>query len=160
MGRSSRSWRAGIVVFGMIGLMGCSPHSTEFLITQLCLQNDQGVSEFIKVMREIANRNEMQFIDRSPEAREELRNVDNSRITGPVVQLTLRNDNGTAATATNLGLTPHEVAIGFGERDNPAEAQKFAQEVFDALSRRWTVYRVTKGQNALPLKNCPRVDQK
>jgi hypothetical protein len=138
-------------------LSGCAGREGSFLTVQLCLKDDRGVSDFFSSMRQIAAENEMKFLDKSEETRADFDAIEKAggprRPRGPVIQLTVQNARGVGVTATNLGLPPYQVALGFfADRDAPGGRQ-FASSTIRQLSTRW-LYRVPNERGALPLPGC------
>jgi hypothetical protein len=57
----------------------------------------------------------------------------------------------------NFSAAPLQVAFGFTEGRTPAEAQKFAKDVVERLSRFWVIHEVPQNRGAFPLKQCDYV---
>jgi hypothetical protein len=51
--------------------------------------------------------------------------------------------------ATNLGLSSHDVEVGFTEGSNKPEARRVADQVVKELGDRWRVYTVPAGKGGL-----------
>jgi hypothetical protein len=126
-------------------------------MVQLCLKDDRGISDFFSNMRQIAAENKMKFLDRSEDTRADFEAIQNDggpKLTGPVIQVTVERPDGPGVTATNLGLYPYQVALGFWQGQDKFEAHRLAGSVISRLSTHWTIYRVPNEGSALPLPGC------
>jgi DNA-binding phage protein len=137
----------------LLGLLSGCVGKRPFLLVQMCLGNEQNIALFMSAMKGIAQSQNMTFIDGSKENREalvQLKVSPNYRL----IDIGIERKDGVGLMAGNLGLSRHEVAIGFSEGSNPAAAHKFADLTVGTLKQRWNVHAVPSGQGALPLKGC------
>lgn len=145
--------------FLSMALLGaCGVGRYPFLQVQMCLGDAQNLEAFRREMQAIAQAQRMTFDDQSARAQSELDVVDNEHVAhdprGPVLELSVRTEDGWGVSAGNIGLSRYEVSLGFSEGDNPAEARRFADLVVRRLSQRWRVMRVPDDRGALPMPEC------
>ena len=140
-------------------LPGCAPGKRPFLIAQVCLRDPQDLQAFTREMQLIAQSDAARFIDRSADTHNELDTLGHPREgarTIPVVNMGIERGRGIGLMVSNLGLPGYEVAVGFSEGSNLADARKFAQTVVGKLEERWHVEFVPDPEKsgAFPMKNC------
>ena len=149
--------------FGSVGiaillLLGCAPGKHPFLMVQMCLSNERGVTDFFDEMKSIADANNMEFLDNSGDTSRELKAVGyvgRERDGGsPAINFGVERKDGQGASAGNLGLPGYQVALGFSEGSNPAEAHAFANMVVSRLEKHWQVHVVPRGTGAKPMPGC------
>src|ERR1700683_5840765 len=71
--RAAETRRISVALM-LVGLLsGCSSGKPPALMVQLCLQNDQGVSDFQDIMQSVASSEHMKFIDVSADTQEKLK---------------------------------------------------------------------------------------
>jgi len=56
--------------------------------------------------------------------------------------------------AANLGLSKHQVALGFSTGSDIKQAQDFADIVIKERQRKWPVEVIPSDRGALPMANC------
>jgi hypothetical protein len=133
---------------------GCSPSESPFLITQLCLKDDQGVVRFGNVMREIAISEHMSFVDGGSKTRSDLEDIGQKSFGINTVNLAVEGYDGVGVTASNLGLSPHQVSLGFTHGTDRVGGKHLAEVVIRRLGREWHVTKLPSDRGALPLKDC------
>jgi hypothetical protein len=140
-------------------LLGCSPGQRPLLMIQLCLNDDQGVAEFMSMMRAIAVSENLKFIDGGAETQSELKTVGAKMqkldTPGAVINIGLDRGDRNLMMGGNLGLPVYQVALGFSADSNLSEAQRFADIVVKRLGTRWRIEPVPTGTGAPPMKTCP-----
>jgi len=140
-------------------LLGCTHGKPSLLTVQLCLNDDQGVSEFMSMMRSIAVAENLKFVDGGAETQRDLNTIgakmDKLDTPGAVINIGFDRGNRNLMMGGNLGLPTYQVALGFSGDPNPSEAQHFADIVVKRLGARWQVETVPAGTGALPMKTCP-----
>jgi hypothetical protein len=145
-----------IVLLGIVG--ACTPGKRPFLIVEVCLPNSQDLPEFTSEMRSIAQSERMRFIDSGANTEKELRAQRNPTVDkmlrGTLVNMGVERADGMGLTVGNLGLPPHQVAIGFSEGSNAADAHSFANMVVSKITQHWHVEFVPAGTGATGMKNC------
>ncbi|TBR36723.1 hypothetical protein EYV96_12455 [Dyella terrae] len=108
---------------------------------------------FLSTMKEIAHSEKMSFVDRSKETQADL--VRLKKDPGyRLINIGVEREDGVGLSAGNLGLSQYEVAIGFSEGSNPAQAHQFADLVVETLKRKWDIHVVPSDRGALPMKGC------
>ena len=124
-------------------------------MVQLCLAGPQEVSAFVSFMDAIAQKNRMEFTDRSGATEAELREIGNKDVpvAHPHVNIGADYSGDFSFGAGNLGLPTRQMAIGFNGRD-PDAVRSFADAAVTQLSTRWRIYEVPQDRGALPLPNC------
>jgi hypothetical protein len=126
---------------------------------QLCVQDDQGVSQFMNMMRSIAVSERMTFVDGSAQAQRGLKDTgaqfEKLDTPGSVVHIGIDRGGHTLMMGGNLGLPTYQVALGFSGADNTEDVLRFADRVVKKLETTWPVQTVPAGTGALPMKTCP-----
>lgn len=138
-------------------LYGCGAGKPAFLMQQVCLRDVADLSAFTQEMQSIAQSEGTALIDRSVGTQKELdaigHPIEGAR-TRPVINMGFYRRDGIGLTVTNLGLPRYEVAVGFSEGSNPADARRFADSVVTKLAQHWHVEPVPAGTGAQEMKNC------
>jgi hypothetical protein len=97
----------------------------------------------------------MSFIDGNASAERDLKAMGvKTDPSAPVINLGVERKDGMGLTAGNLGLPNYQVALGFSEGSDSAEAHRFADTVVRKVSEHWHVVVVPAGRGALPLVTC------
>ena len=126
---------------------------------QLCVQDDQGVSQFMNMMRSIAVSERMTFVDGSAETQRELNAVhakfEKLDTPGSVINIGIDRGEHNFMMGGNLGLPTYQVALGFSGGEDRAEVLRFADLVVKQLGTVWPVQTVPAGRGALPMESCP-----
>ena len=124
----------------------------------MCLSNEQGALQFVDEMKSIAAAENFDFVDNSRNTERELKVVDyagTERTEGSrVINVGVLRKDGLGLGAGNLGLPGYQVAIGFSEGSNAAEAHDFADRVLARLRQRWQIEAVPSGSGAKPMLGC------
>lgn len=155
----SRYLKAFIGVSALaLGAFKCSRAQEEFLAVQVCLVDEGGATQFAEIMREVARSEGLRFVDGSAETRDYLKDV---REKGqvkldhlPTINMGIEGEHGLGVTAGNLGLPSNQVALGFTAGRNATKAHKLADHLVQALSQRWRVQTVPKGQGSFAMSSC------
>jgi hypothetical protein len=139
-------------------LSACEGGKGPFRMVQICLGDAQGVSRFVEEMKSIAKSENMEYVDGSANTRRGLDNIGyagSERKNGsPLIHVGVERRDTMGVTAGNLGLPGYQVALGFSEGSNPAEARAFADRTVKRLSQRWKVEVVPDSMGAKPLPGC------
>ncbi|MBS0422254.1 MAG: hypothetical protein JSR66_31405 [Proteobacteria bacterium] len=139
-------------------LAGCAPGKRPFSMVQMCLSNQQGIEELIDELKSIAAAENLEFIDNSSNAERGLIDtgyVGHERTSGSrALDIRIIRRDGMGIGATNVGLPGYQVAVGFAEGSNAAEAQDFAKRVLSRFKKRWLVQIVPGGAGAGPMAGC------
>jgi hypothetical protein len=148
------------ITVGPLALLpGCTPGKPSLFTVQLCLKDDQGVSEFMSMMRSIAISEQMTFVDGGAQTQKELNAIgakmEKLDTPGSVINIGLERGAHNLVMGGNLGLPAYQVVLGFAADPNPSEAHRFADAVVKRLGSRWEVETVPAGTGALPMKTCP-----
>jgi hypothetical protein len=148
-----------VVLTSLAALCACSPGKRPLLIIQMCVNDDQGVADFMRIMRSIAVSEQMTFVDGGERTQQELKTVgakDQKLDTpGSVIDFGLERGGDSILMGGNLGLPEYQIAIGFSGADPPKEVLRLADVVEKRLSARWQVLKVPNGTGALPMPTCP-----
>lgn len=144
---------------GVVLLMfGCSPTQKAFLTIRVCPVTQQGIGRLSEIMREAAESESLRFFDDSQRARTELETVgagDDTNIDlARLVDLHIEGKKGLGATASNLGLPPDQIAIGFTSGADRKKARRLSERLVRNLSSQWDVQTVPQGQGVLPSDGC------
>ena len=136
----------------------CSKPQEAYLTVQLCLQNQNGVEHFLKIMHDTASTEGLKFVDRSAVTEQELNDIRSDKLVKlnrvPTINVGIEGEKGLGVTAGNLGLPSNQVALGFTAGSNAAKAHKLSDRLVGALSQLWRVETVPKGQGVFPMKDC------
>lgn len=155
-----RNLRGILGIAALAGLLwGCIPSGKRpFLQVQLCVVDQQGLSTFTSLMREIARSEKMSFVDGSEETLKQFESaretIPDYKFTKPVIHMGVERDDMMGLTAANIGLPSYQIVIGFNVGDSESGAQEFAQRVVGALKRHWAVETVPAGKGAFPMESC------
>jgi len=134
--------------------IGSCSGSYESRVVQFCLTSQNDAEVLRQTFRSIAARYDARFVDGSAETEESLRSLpDADRISKPsypIVHIGVLDGRSGDLIATNQGLPPDQIAVGFS--GNP----KY-QEVMDytvrELNKRWAV-KLNVGAEVKPLASC------
>jgi len=105
------------------------------------------------MMKSISQSQRMDFTDGGVVTQKDLTKLKTSP-NYPVIYVGANRKDGVGWEGGNLGLSAYEVALGFSEGPNPADARRSADLVISKLNKRWPVYVVPTGRGALPKKSC------
>ncbi len=110
---------------------------------QACLVNDQGFANLALMLKAIANSQNMHFIDGSAQTQADLGLMSppvlQTEPGGHVVNTGVDGDDGLGLTAGNLGLSKHQVALGFSAGSDLKQTHRFADIVVKELQSKWLV---------------------
>jgi hypothetical protein len=150
--------RADVLIAASLLFSGCAQGKHPFLMAQMCLSDQHDVSAFVGELKSIASAEKFDFVDRSNDTERELKTVGyvGSERTGGsrVINVGVLRRDGMGLGAGNLGLPGYQVAIGFSEGSNAAEARNFADRVLMRLRKHWRIELVPAGTGAKPMANC------
>jgi hypothetical protein len=138
---------------------GCSPAPDDRLgQVQICLHDAAGLAELRNLLQETAASHQMEFYDRSAEAKGELASLQPTNPAyakdQPFIMMTTSARNGPRVSASNLGLPGYQAVLGFNGGDHMEQGQSFADGVIEQLRARWSVVEVPKDRGAEPLSDC------
>jgi hypothetical protein len=126
---------------------------------ELCVRNDQGLADFVDIMRSIAVSEHMMFVDGGAQTQQELRVVGSKfeklDTPGSVLNFGLERGNDPVIMGDNLGLPQYQIVLGFSGNAEPAEMHRLANVVEQRLGELWQVITVPDGTGALPMNTCP-----
>jgi hypothetical protein len=142
----------------MVACQSCAGPQEAFQLVQLCVADERGVLELKRIMRAVAQSENLQFIDNSAQQGKSLKAMGADKALGRDasrgIDVHIEGENGLGVTAGNLGLPEYQVALGFTEGTNPSMARALSNELINALSKRWRVEVVPLGKGAMPMKAC------
>lgn len=147
-----------MMAFAFGGLSSCSKTQESFLTIQTCVINDDGMRDFLVMMASVSKQFELRYVDGSKSTRDGL--VDTAQSgrdvneAARVINIGLEGDAGLGLTAGNLGLAPHQVAIGFTAGRNRVLANRLADTVVTRLSKHWRVISVPAGTGVQRMSGC------
>ncbi|MCP5392926.1 MAG: hypothetical protein H6919_03300 [Sphingomonadaceae bacterium] len=152
----------GWTLIGASALLVCACHSlrpqTAYLTIQVCLNNESQKGEFLQLMKEVAHRQKLRFIDNSAQTQRYLTGVNEDDLAVikniPTIHAGIEGERGLGVTASNLGLPANQVALGFTEGSNGRRARKLSDQLVEELAQRWNVETVPQGQGVFPMKSC------
>jgi hypothetical protein len=146
-----------LISLSMLALSGCNSHREENVTVQMCLRDDKGIRRLRDILQETAHSERMAFIDNTANFRRELALVSQTPnekdMARWVIDYVVQMGDGMGVTAGNLGLSPHQVALGFTPGWHHRD-EGFAQRLIAKLEREWKVIRTSPDQGALPLRDC------
>jgi len=129
-----------------------------FLMIQICVVNDQGFTKVPLMLKTVAISQNMRFMDGSEQTQADLGGmqpaIPQTEPGGHVVNIGVERGDGVGVGAANLGLSKHQVALGFSTGSDIKQAQDFADIVIKELQRKWPVEVIPSDRGALPMANC------
>lgn len=149
-----------LIAVGAVALCAfkCSRPQEAFLTVQVCLVDERGANQFLKVMREVASSEGLKFVDDSSDTEGWLRSVRDNGLVKinhvPTINAGIEGDGGLGVTAGNLGLPSNQVALGFTAGSDAAKARRLSDRLVTALSKRWRVQRVPQRKGVFPMSGC------
>jgi len=149
--------RVAVLIALTSALFGCQEGKRPFKIVQVCLGDQQNLTQLTNILKSVAQSEGMTFIDGNASTERDLKaigvKIDPS---APVINLGVERKDGMGLTAGNLGLPNYQVALGFSEGSNSSDAHRFADMVLSKLEEHWHVVVVPNPakSGALPMKNC------
>lgn len=150
---------AGLVTAVIVLLLcSCAAGERPSRLVQLCVRNDEGVSQFRTELKALASERHMKFAENGDEVRLDLEKAGyispGQKKGDPVINITVEREDGLGLNALNVGLHTYQVAIGFSGGRDQAEGRQFAEEVIARLRQKWNVEDVPKGTGVLPSDTC------
>ena len=144
----------------LVGLLsGCSSGKPPALMVQMCLQDDQGVSDFLNVMQSVATSEHMNFVDVSADTQEKLKviHAKYAKLATPssVINVYIESDNRLVVTADNIDLPTYQVSVDFTGNLSPVDKQRFVDVLIPRLRAQWPVDTVPVGIRPFAMKSCP-----
>lgn len=151
MFKQGRLW-AALLLLVFQPTYACSAPRYPIIQVEVCIFSPGEELAFLAFMRDVAQRHEIPFTDRSSVTEEELRQLAPSTNPRPpiVVHAYFRRADGLGASFSNGLLNPEVgVVVGFSRGYNELESLEFANQIIDEIAARWTVVRLPSGQGAL-----------
>lgn len=150
------AYRICVAFVALSAVMSCSPHQQQsFKTVQFCVDPAHGIEALTRELRSFASIERLTYIDNTAAARRGLKATAQTpaqaREAEWVIQLLVQNESGLGVTATNLGLGPNNVALGFTSAGDNRSASQFASRLIKRLSRHWKVFPVPVGQGVQPM---------
>jgi len=144
----------------LVGLLsGCSSGKPPALMVQLCLQDNQGVSDFLSLMQSIAASEHMNFVDSSADTQAKLKiiHAKYAKLATPssVINVDIETGDGLVVTADNIDLPTYQVSVDFTGYLSPVDKQRFIDILVPKLRAQWQVDTVPAGVRPFPMKSCP-----
>jgi hypothetical protein len=144
----------------LVGLLsGCPSGKPQALMVQLCLQDDQGVSDFLNVMQSVAASENMNFVDVSADTQEKLKTIHAkyAKLATPssVINVDIESGDRLVVTADNIDLPTYQVSVDFTGNLSPADKQRFIDILIPRLRAQWQVDTVPAGIRPFAMKSCP-----
>jgi hypothetical protein len=144
----------------LVGLLsGCTSGKPAALMVQICLKDDQGVSEFLNLMQSVATSEHMNFVDVSAETQEKLKAIHAkyAKLVTPssVINVDIESGDRLVVTADNLDLPTYQVAVDFTGGLSPADTQRFVDLLIPQLRAQWQVDAVPVGTHPFAMTSCP-----
>jgi hypothetical protein len=144
----------------LIGLLcGCSSGKPPALMVQLCLHDDQGVSDFLSLMQSVADSEQMKFVDVSADTQEKLKviHAKYAKLATPssVINVDIESGDRLVVTADNIDLPTYQVSVDFTGNLSPTDKQHFIDILIPKLRAQWQVDTVPAGIRPFAMKSCP-----
>lgn len=137
---------------------GCWSARESFLSIQMCVVDHAGVERLKDAMRAVAKSENLEFIDNSATQGRDLKAVGADKLlkrdAALAIDLHIEGEGGMGVTASNLGLPPFQVALGFTEGSDATKANRLSSRLVAAISQRWHVEKIARGTGALPVATC------
>ena len=134
----------------------CSERANRpYLMLQVCLNNEAGVLAFKETVSAVSQSEGHEHADLSEWSDDNRRRMVETNpdidFVRPAVHVRVKSDRH-SLVATNLGLSPYEVVIGFN--GDEAGRPDFSTPYISALEAEWALHQVPEGQGARPLEKC------
>jgi hypothetical protein len=146
-----------LILMGL--LCACSSGKPPALMVQLCLQDDQGVSDLQNLMQSVAASEHMNFVDVSADTQEKLKtiNAKYAKLATPssVINMYIESDSRLVVTADNIDLPTYQVSVDFTGGLSPVDKQRFIDVLIPRLKAQWQVDTVPAGVRPFAMKSCP-----
>jgi hypothetical protein len=143
---------------GVILLSACAKRDETFLTVQMCVHDEEGVTQLKKLMRDAAQAENLQFVDGSRETGKNLKvmGADKALESDPsfAINVGIKGDGGSYVMGGNLGLPSYQVALGFGTGSDPEKAHRLSERLVRLLSAEWDVETVPQGKGVFPMGGC------
>jgi hypothetical protein len=144
----------------LVGLLsGCSSGKPPALMVQLCLQDDQGVSNFLNLMQSVAASEHMNFVDVSADTQEKLKVIHSkyAKLATPssVINVDIESGDRLVVTADNIDLPTYQVSVDFTGNLSPTDKQRFIDILIPKLRAQWQVDTVPAGVRPFAMNSCP-----
>jgi hypothetical protein len=144
----------------LVGLLcGCSSGKPPALMVQICLQDDQGVSDFLSLMQSVAASEHMNFVDVSADTQEKLKviHAKYAKLATPssVINVDIESGDHLVVTADNIDLPTYQVSVDFTGNLSPTDKQRFVDILVPKLRAQWQVDTVPAGVRPFAMKSCP-----
>ena len=157
--RAAETRRISVALM-LVGLLsGCSSGKPPALMVQLCLQDDQGVSDFQNLLQSVAATEHMNFVDVSADTQEKLKiiHAKYAKLATPasVINVYIESDSRLVVTADNIDLPTYQVSVDFTGGLSPVDKQRFIDILIPQLRARWQVDTVPVGVRPFAMKSCP-----
>ncbi|HEY6619225.1 MAG TPA: hypothetical protein VIY68_06760 [Steroidobacteraceae bacterium] len=152
-----RQFRHTLILVGL--LCGCSSGKPPALMVQLCLQDDQGVSDFLSLMKSVAASEHMNFVDSSADTQAKLKVIraKYAKLATPssVINVDIETAEGLVVTADNIDLPTYQVSVDFTGTLSSVDKQRFIDILAPKLRAQWQVDTVPPGIRPFPMQSCP-----
>jgi hypothetical protein len=144
----------------LVGLLsGCPSGKPPALMVQLCLKDDQGVSDFLNLMQSVATSEHMNFVDVSADTQEKLKTIhaQYAKLATPnsVINVDIESGDRLVVTADNIDLPTYQVSVDFTGNLSPVDKQQFVDVLIPRLRAQWQVDTVPVGTRPFAMKSCP-----
>lgn len=150
--------KKALLIAFLVVLAACLPGKDSFRVAQICLTSKETALQLVQVMKQIANEEQMAFVDGSAETARGLKIIgydDRGRTDGSLtIHLGVHRADGMGVTIGNMGLPGYKMAIGFSEGSNPSEGNRFANKVIDRLGRLGPLEELPAGSRIQPDPKC------
>jgi hypothetical protein len=148
------------IILMLVGfLSGCSSGKPPALMVQLCLQDDQGVSDFLNVMQSVAASEHMNFVDVSADTQAKLKviHAKYAKLATPssIINVDIESGDLLVVTADNIDLPTYQVSVDFTGNLPPTDKQRFVDVLIPRLRAQWQVDTVPVGVRPFAMKSCP-----
>ena len=141
----------------LIQFAGCEG-SRPLEIVQLCVRDEQGITDLKSALKSIAEEQNMKFVDGSSATARDLREMAQTdshiHAHGGLLYVGVERGDGLGLEAGNLGLNTYDIAVGFSGSPTKKQAQAFADFVKARLAARWPLKSVPQNRGALPDPTC------
>lgn len=154
-------WAPTLIVVAVVhlGLMGCEGRRPALSVS-VCLESADNIPEFKDEMRTLSEEWNLEFVDDSRSTEQGIREIEDAGLAGDIdaaavrVQLSAHDHTGLGFSASNLGLSSKQVAIGFARSREDERVRQLSEDVVSTLAERWDVEVAPEGSGVVASEQC------
>ena len=144
-----------VLLLLLIATSGCTLGRSADRQVQICLESEEGVATFRRILVAVSKRNALEFFDDSERVARDLRSL-KSDLVGryPIRHYHAHDkDDGIEISASNLGLGRYETTLSYDLRS--ARQRRVADDLTASLESEFKIVPTPGNRGASPLQDCP-----